>query len=184
MDNVIDLNNRREIDPLTSPEVKKLVSIWHTGHIGGAERISHCIRGAFVGDQSDDAFKLIRNGQPKLLLVFHPVVAAWSRDETCNIKYGLQAGPQRKRGVLMEWLDTLCEENIICSEIRNGVVVYVPTRDMLYKMLDGMTFLFNFFDQLYEEVPVAIELLKNTQGNPWVSDDTPIPKETINETPR
>ena len=84
----------------------------------------------------------------------------------------------------MDWLDTLCEENIICSEIRNGVVVYVPTRDMLYKMLDGMTFLFNFFDQLYEEVPVAIELLKNTQGNPWVSDDTPIPKETINETPR
>ena len=85
MDNVIDLNNRREIDPLTSPEVKKLVSIWHTGHIGGAERISHCIRGAFVGDQSDDAFKLIRNGQPKLLLVFHPVVAAWSRDEPCDI---------------------------------------------------------------------------------------------------
>lgn len=184
MSTISYLDQYREIDPLTSPEVKKLISNWHSGHIGGAERIAQCVRGAFVGDIEDDMFRVIRNRQPKLMLILHPVLAAWSRDEFCNVEYIMETVPQRRRGVLVDWCDTLCEEGIIRAEQHGEDVKYVPTREMLYKVLDGITFLFEFFDHLNEEVPKAIYLLKNTKGNPWVSDDTPIPKEAINETPR
>lgn len=184
MSSISYIDQYREIDPLTSPEVKKLVSIWHSGTIGGAERISHCIRGAFVGDIKDDMFRVMRNQQPKLLLILHPVLAAWSRDEFCDVEYIMEAVPQRRRGVILDWCETLREEGIIRAEQHGDAVKYVPTREVLYKVLDGMTFVIEFLELLHKEVPEAIDLLKNTKGNPWVSTDEPIPKETINETPR
>jgi hypothetical protein len=174
--NIVDLKEYREIDPLTNPGLKRLISLWHGGNIGGADRISHCVRGAFVGDFEDDVFKLIRSHQPKLLLILHPVLAAWARDEVCDVDYLMDTIPQRKAGVLMDWADTMCEEGIIQAIEQDGVVTYLPTRKILYKVFEGMSFLFDFFEHLFEEVPAAIEIMRN-HNQLWISENTPIPLE-------
>jgi len=173
---IVDLNEYREIDPLTNPELKKLISIWHAGNIGGADRISQCIRGAFVGDREDDAFSVIRLHQPKLMLILHPVLAAWARDEVCGVNYLMDTIPQRRSIVLTDWADTLCEEGIIQAKEQDGVVRYLPTRQILYKVFERISFLFDFFEHLYEEVPAGIEVMRN-HNQLWVSENTPIPLE-------
>jgi len=89
------------------------------------------------------------------MLILHPVLAAWARDEVCDVNYLQETIPQRKAGVLMDWADTMCEEGILQALEQDGVVTYLPTREILYKVFEGMSFLFDFFEHLFEEVPAA-----------------------------
>jgi hypothetical protein len=176
---VVDLDEYREIDPLTNPELKRLISIWHSGHIGGAARLSHVVRGAFLGDVDkgeSDLFRSIRAVQPKLLLVLHPVLAAWARDELCDLKYLAETVPQKKSGVLLDWADTLVEEKIIEAVEVDGQVCYLPLRRTLYRVLEGMSFIFDFFDHINQDAPEGVRTVRN-HNQLWVSENAPIPLE-------
>lgn len=173
MSSVVRLDDHRPVDPLENEEVRKLLAKWYRYSIGGTVGYGPVILTPFLASAENDPLHELRFTMPKVMLVIQPTVKAWADGDICTLDYVHAAVYAQPKMVVREWLTACCEIGAITVQEVGGEVCFVPSRGIVYRVLEIILSLYDCMNDLSESVPVAFEYLNGEKD--WLPIETPLP---------
>ena len=171
MGQVVQMEDHRAVDPLLHPQMKQLLRDWYSHSIGGTPCYGPVILTPWLGQSDVDPLHGVRWSMPKLMLAAQPVLAAWARDDLCDLDYVHAAVVHHPKLVVREWLQQLVDCGAIVSVGSDHT--YEPTRKTIYRAFEIIMLSRAAWRQMADHSPDAVECLLADKD--WVDPDTALP---------
>lgn len=161
------------IDPLLNKNLKPFIRDWFVHSMGGKNRYGLVILTPFIECEEDDHLMTKRLQSPKLLLVLHPIVAAWGHNEDCGLDDIMEcAGTQLTLNVTKQFIEELIELDAITSHRVNNRICYQPTRRSIYRLIEIISMVISGIASA--KINSYDNIFNNLMERNWVSINLPI----------
>ena len=165
---------REVYDPCDDPKVKQLVSDFYCFDCGGIAAFKYNLGCPIKGREETDILSEVRYRSPRIMFALQPVVAAWSRDERCDLEYVKSAALQHCEGELIEFLlrlhyaeaitvnyetDQNCEQGFKKEYFKTAT--FLPTRRYLYRLFEMFELHNRFWQSITEDHTNILKTLRS-----------------------